>query len=565
MIIRHKVVNENGEDVLIVYLNNSLEEFADELGEDSTEREKNLITQVQEYIKNKGLKFSGKVVKVVVGALVVATLAIGVGHNINAEAKTVSNNQAYVVKEGDNLWNISRNLGISIADLKEINNLRSDIIHPGDTLFLTRNAEMGTYNVQTGDNLWTIARKYGMSVNELKTLNNLKSDVIHPGDKLQVVQAETPKMYTVKSGDSLWNIARGYNLSVSDLLAMNNLTTDVIQPGQTLRVTGKVNPSRSYTVKPGDNLWTIARVFDTTVDKLKVTNNLTTDIIQPGETLIIPDVSTPTPEAPVDKTMTINVRRSNGVIQNISLEEYVTGVVAAELGAGFNEASYKAQALAARTYAARRTEAGKTISDTDSHQVYLDRTQIRNSWGEHDFNKYYPLVEKAVNETKAEVIMHEGEYIDALYFSTSNGRTDMPEYVWGGKLDYLQSVDSHWDKRSPYFYLESTYTNGEFASRLGISTSSLYAEVVSRTANGSVNTINIGGRVFSGNYVKSRLGLRSTDFTIKFASGRVIIEQRGWGHAVGLSQYGAYFMGEEGYNYQQIIHHYYQGVDIVRI
>ena len=270
MIIRHKVVNENGEDVLIVYLNNSLEEFADELGEDSTEREKNLITQVQEYIKNKGLKFSGKVVKVVVGALVVATLAIGVGHNINAEAKTVSNNQAYVVKEGDNLWNISRNLGISIADLKEINYLRSDIIHPGDTLFLTRNAEMGTYNVQTGDNLWTIARKYGMSVNELKTLNNLKSDVIHPGDKLQVVQAETPKMYTVKSGDSLWNIARGYNLSVSDLLAMNNLTTDVIQPGQTLRVTGKVNPSRSYTVKPGDNLWTIARVFDTTVDKLKL-------------------------------------------------------------------------------------------------------------------------------------------------------------------------------------------------------------------------------------------------------------------------------------------------------
>ena len=93
----------------------------------------------------------------------------------------------------------------------------------------------------------------------------------------------------------------------------------------------------------------------------------------------------------------------------------------------------------------------------------------------------------------------------------------------------------------------------------------LYQEQQIGTANGSINSINIGGRVFSGNYVKGRLGLRSTDFTVKFLNGKVVIEQRGWGHGVGLSQYGAYFMGEEGFTYRQIINHYYRGVNIVMI
>lgn len=563
MIVRHKIIQENGEDVLVVYLDSNMEEFAQELGDTPKERERNLLEKVHDYIKEKKVNFTGKVVKVIVGALVVATLGIGVGQNIKAEAQPSVDKQVYVVEPGDNLWTIARNVGMSVEEIKDLNNLRSDIIHPGQTLFLQKNAEIGTYNVQVGDNLWTIAKKYGMSVSELKEINNITSDLIHPGDKLKVVQAKAPQKITVKSGDNLWTIARNYNMTISELKSLNNLTSDIIHPGQELIVSGETTPtSRTYTVKSGDNLWTLARTFNTTVNDLKRVNNLTSDIIRPGDTLTIPTTVGETTTPTID---TISVRRSSGVVQNISLEEYVTGVVAAELGAGFNEAAYKAQALAARTYAARRIKEGKTITDTDSHQVYRDRNQIRNSWGTNDFNKYYPLVEKAVRETKGEVIMYEGDYIDALFFSTSNGRTEMPQYVWGGKLDYLQSVDSHWDRKSPYFYRVSTFTNSEFAGRLGISTSSLYAEVISRTANGSVNTINIGGRVFSGNYVKSRLGLRSTDFDIKFTSGKVSIEQRGWGHGVGLSQYGAYFMGEEGYSYQEIIHHYYRGVDIVKI
>lgn len=566
MIIRHKIIQENGEDVLLVYLDTNMVEFAEEFGETPKEREENLVNKVQNYLQDKKVNFSGKVVKVLVGALVVATFSLGLGQSMKAEAKAPTPHQVYIVESGDNLWNISKSVGISVDELKAINDLKTDKIFPGQTLLLRKDAEIGTVIVQKGDNLWTIANKYGMSVEELKELNNNVSDIIYPGQKLRVIQAKT-QSYTVKSGDSLWKIANQYGMSVNELKSLNNLTSDNIYPGQILHVLEREKTTKTYTVQAGDNLWTLARNYNTTVEEIKRVNNLTSDIIRPNQVLIIPTTTTTatTPDTPTISTKYISVRRQSGVTQSIELEAYVTGVVAAELGAGFNEAAYKAQAVAARTYAARRIEEGKTISDTDSHQVYLDRNQIRSRWGENDFNKYYPLVEKAVKETKGEVLVYEGEYIDALFFSTSNGRTELPQYVWGGKLDYLQSVDSHWDKKSPYYYKVSTFTNGEFASRLGLSTTGLYAEVISRTANGSVNSINIGGRVFSGNYVKSRLGLRSTDFTIKFLSGKVSIEQRGWGHGVGLSQYGAYFMGEEGYNYQQILHHYYKGVDIVKI
>ncbi|HEY8363964.1 MAG TPA: stage II sporulation protein D [Haloplasmataceae bacterium] len=517
MIIRHRIIKENNEEILLVYLDSNLEEFASELGDDPDTREKNLVTQVKDYLNQKRINFTGKVVKVFVGALVVATLSLGMKPQTLAKAEAISPSltQTVIVEKGDSLWNIAKENGLSVSELKAINNLTSDVIQPGQVLMLRDNAEIGTYVVKAGDSLWTIAQKYGMDVNELKALNNTK-DTIYPGQTLKVIQAKTPRSYTVKSGDSLWTIAREFNTTVSSLKAINNLKSDTIHPGQTLVIPNTVTNSNTNV-----------------------------------------DVDT--------KTITVRVKRSNGTIQNISLEDYVTGVVAAELGAGFNEAAYKAQALTARTYAAKFVEEGKTITDTDSHQVYLDKNQIKNSWGEQDFNKYYPLIEKAVKETKGEVITYQGKYIDALYFSTSNGRTERPEYVWGGKLDYLQSVDSHWDTKSPYYFRTSTFTNSEFQSRLGLSTSNLSATVLSRTANGSVNTINIAGRTFTGNYVKSKLGLRSTDFTIRFASGKVLVDQRGWGHAVGLSQYGAYFMGEEGYNYRQIIHHYYQGVDIEKL
>ncbi len=562
MIIKHKVMVENNEEVLVVYLDNNLEEFANGLGDNSLEGEKNLLEQIKDYIKSKNINFTGNMVKVLAGGLLLATLSFAPGGGMEAKAAPMPT-QSYVVEPGDNLWTIARNYDLTVDELKEINNLGTDIIQPGQTLQIRSSTQNRSVHIaSTGDSLWGIARTYHLTVSELKSYNNMTSDTIHKGQALLLIPNAEIGRYRVQTGDSLWGIARKYQMSVDELKRLND-TTDVIQPGQMLKVVQARSPE-TYTVQPGDSLWSIANRNNVTVSQLQSMNQLDTTIIQPGQTIYVPYNTTPTVEAPVTD-MTVTVQRTNGAVQSISLEDYVVGVVAAELGAGFNEASYKAQALAARTYAAKHVSEGKTITDTDSHQVYRDESQIRNAWGEHDYQTYYPMVRQAVYDTSGQVIQHDGEFIDALFFSTSNGRTEEPTFVWGGERPYLQSVDSHWDTRSPYYYRETIFTSSEFASRLGINASNIYIDVLSRTANGSVNTINISGRTFTGNYVKRRLGLRSTDFDIRLSGGRVNIAQRGWGHAVGLSQYGAYFMGEEGYTHEEIIHHYYQGVDIVNI
>ncbi len=722
MIIRHKIVIENNEEILVVYLDNNLTEFADELGENATDREKNLKQQVDDYIKTKNVGFNGNVVKVLAGALLVATLALapGVGTpKVSAQAL----NTSYVVQSGDSLYKIANNYGLTINQIKQLNNLTSNLIYPGQaltvqettvapsgniyivqsgdtlnkisgvvnisvnqlmvynnltsdnininqTLLLVPNATVGVYTVASGDTLWKIANQYGMTVSDLQAMNNT-SENLFPGQKINVIEkqaantytvasgdtlwiiannhqmtvselqalnnltttsivpgqvlnvtgdvtAQTPTTYTVKAGDSLWAIANSYQMTVSELQTLNNLTTTSIVPGQVLNVTGDVmaQAPTTYTVKAGDSLWAIANSYKMTVSELQTLNNLTTTSIVPGEVLnVTGDVMAQTPTTytvkagdslwaiannyqmtvselqtlnnltttsitpgqvlnitnilgtvtPVATNIMVTVQRSSGEIQTIPLEQYVAGVVASELGAGYNDASYKAQALAARTYAVKRINEGLILTDTTSNQVYRDPAQLQQLWGSADYNTYYPEIVAAVNETSGQVIEYNGQLIDALFFSTSNGRTEDPVYVWGGDVPYLKSVSSSYDTQSPYYYHVNTYSYNEFATRLGISSANLYANVLTRTANGSVNAINISGRTFSGTYVESHLGLNSTDFDISFSNGQVTITQRGWGHGVGLSQYGAYMMGQEGYSYQQIIHHYYTGVDIVTL
>lgn len=566
MIIKHKVIIENNEEVLCVYLDTNLEGFSSELGDNNEGRQKNLRQQIGDYLKSKGIQFNGSVVKVLVGVFIVATLTFTPGVIKTASASTI--NQFHVVETGDSLYTIARDYGISIDELKSENQLTTDTIYPGQTLSVgavNTISSKQVYVVNLNDSLFKIANATNLSINQLKDYNNLTTDTIQPGQTLLLTPGAEIGNYNVKSGDSLWSIAKSYGMSVDDLKLINNVSND-IYPYQNLKVIQAISP-KTYTVEQGDSLWSIANNNNMTVAQLQSMNNLTTSTIIPGQQLYInPGTTAPTTEAPapIYSDTTISVRRANGVVQSIDLEEYVAGVVASELGQAFNQEAYKAQALAARTYAVKRNNEGKTISDTDIHQVYKDTNQLKQLWGS-DFDRYYGEITTAVNATSGQVISYEGELIDALYFSTSNGRTDSPEYIWGGDLPYLKSVDSHWDTNSPYFYRTSTFTNSEFATRLGISSSNLYANVLSRTDNGSVNSINISGRTLSGNYVKSRLGLRSTDFDINFANGKVTIAQRGWGHSVGLSQYGAYFMGEEGYSYDQIIKHYYQGVDIVNM
>lgn len=209
----------------------------------------------------------------------------------------VSGSNYYVVKKGDSLWSIARKYGLSVAELKALNNLSSNTLHIGDTLLVSSvnstddNISDEYYTVKSGDTLWGIARKYNMSVNDLKSLNNLSSNNLSIGQKLIVSKASSND-YTVVAGDTLWGIARKFNVSVDDLKSLNNLTSNSLSIGMVLKIppySNKKNEETNvYVVKSGDSLWSIARKFNSTVNEIKRLNSLQSNILSIGQRLVVP-------------------------------------------------------------------------------------------------------------------------------------------------------------------------------------------------------------------------------------------------------------------------------------
>lgn len=209
----------------------------------------------------------------------------------------VSGSNYYVVKKGDSLWSIAREYGLSVAELKALNNLSSNTLHIGDTLLVSsaNSTDDSTsdeyYTVKSGDTLWGIARKYNMSVNDLKSLNNLSSNNLSIGQKLIVGKASSND-YKVVAGDTLWGIARKFNVSVDDLKSLNNLTSNNLSIGMILKIppySNKKNEETNvYVVKSGDSLWSIARKFNSTVDEIKRLNSLQSNILSIGQRLVVP-------------------------------------------------------------------------------------------------------------------------------------------------------------------------------------------------------------------------------------------------------------------------------------
>lgn len=201
----------------------------------------------------------------------------------------------YTVKSGDTLWGISKKFGVSVNDLKTANNLKNNTLSIGQLLFIPKNKttqiETEIYTVKSGDTLYQISKKYNLTVDELKKLNNLTSNTLSIGQKLYVkkIPSEKETEYTVVKGDSLYKIANKFNTTVNALKEKNNLTSNTLSIGQKLLIpTTSTNNKLTYTVKKGDNLYSIARTYNTTVDKLKSLNNLTSNTLSIGQTLILP-------------------------------------------------------------------------------------------------------------------------------------------------------------------------------------------------------------------------------------------------------------------------------------
>lgn len=253
------------------------------------------------------------------------------------------------------------------------------------------------------------------------------------------------------------------------------------------------------------------------------------------------------------------------------LEEYVLGVVSAEMPASFPLEALKAQAVAARTYELRKMEeTGSEEVLYDIGQAYCTEEERRQKWGEN-YETYLAKIEEAVSQTAGEIMVYEEEPILAVFHAQSGGRTEDSENVWVQEIPYLRSVDSAGDETAPGFETEVRFSAEEVLQKLsqygdlGVSAAELDFSDAERSKAGYIQTIKAGKLILEGQQIRSALGLRSTNFTVKRQGDEFVFTTKGYGHGAGMSQYGARALAEEGMDYHEILLHYYTGVSFENI
>lgn len=253
----------------------------------------------------------------------------------------------------------------------------------------------------------------------------------------------------------------------------------------------------------------------------------------------------------------LQVLMTDGSICTLPLEAYILGVVLGEMPASFETEALKAQAVVARTYALR----GKRHQNAD---ICTDHTCCQAYCAPETYAGGKASLEKvrdAVNATAGQVVTYGGELIEATYFSCSGGRTEDAVAVWGKNVPYLQAVDSPGEEKANNYLKTMSIKSSEFAAAFGglSGSPSTWIGEITYTKGGGVDTIIIGGKQYKGTQVRQKLGLRSTAFVITVMGNSVTITTKGYGHRVGMSQYGADAMAVAGSHYGEIIAHYYPG------
>lgn len=265
-------------------------------------------------------------------------------------------------------------------------------------------------------------------------------------------------------------------------------------------------------------------------------------------------------------------------IKEIPLDEYLLGVVSAEMPANFEQEALNAQALVARTYTIysikrnKNKHEGADICDSSTCcQAWISKEDRLARWNEDVREEYWNKIVKAVNTTKGKVITYNGDVIDAFFHSNSGGITEIPVNVWGGtNFPYLQSVQTSGEEGYSQYSSEVTLTQEELINKIRAKHSDFNIDIsqqdsvkiLEHTEAGRVKNIQIGNLKLSGVEVRSLLGLKSTNFKIEINNGKVTFIVTGYGHGVGMSQTGADSMAKQGSNYEEIIKHFYTGVEI---
>ena len=264
----------------------------------------------------------------------------------------------------------------------------------------------------------------------------------------------------------------------------------------------------------------------------------------------------------------------NGAVLSLPLEQYLYGVVAAEMPASFEIEALKAQAVAARTYTINRSRYpnkdhpdADVCSDSAHCKAYLTEDELKEKFQNQP--EYLQKIVQAVDQTSSQIVVYQGEPISAVFHSTSSGMTENSKDVWGGDVPYLVSVVSEGEEASPRFTETKVFSPEEFSQKINEGTkkvnfSSAPSQWFSnweKNPSGSTKSLTVCGTPFSGTELRSLLGLRSTNFELS-VTDQITVTTKGYGHGVGMSQYGANDMAKRGYSYVDILKKYYTGVEI---
>ncbi|MCG0239999.1 MAG: stage II sporulation protein D [Firmicutes bacterium] len=269
-----------------------------------------------------------------------------------------------------------------------------------------------------------------------------------------------------------------------------------------------------------------------------------------------------------------------GRVATMPLSEYLVGVGAGELPPSFADEAIRAVLVAARTYTVRRMRqfGGKgcdlepradICASAEYGQAYLDWPGLREKLGEAAARRFWSRLQAAEEATRGLILTYQGAPIDAIYHSTSGRWTEDAQVVWGRPVPYLRPVPDPWGQEAPQYTETRTYGLQELAQALGVPAIAVPAgggappiRITGRTPSGRVAGVQVGSVTFTGVEFRSRLGLRSTDFTLAWRDGQVVITTSGYGHGVGLSQWGANGMARRGAGFREILAHYYPGTAV---